>query len=215
MTGIRTILFRSTSFRRTSCRTALLPAAAASLGLLAAPAPVFAEDPAPAAAPAAASAPASTDPNAVLSGEQIEQALHHAPATTRGFTTRGLSRVGTAEHQQSVNLNVPFESNSSALTPQASAQLTQLQIALTSASLGKDRFIVAGHTDAKGSAAYNKQLSLKRAEAVRSYLVAKGIDAARLDAVGYGSERLLTPDRPDDPSNRRVEIRDLGEAPPP
>ncbi len=207
MTRIRTTLVRTARLR-----TALLPAAA-SLGLLAAPARVFAEDPAPASA--SAPAPASTDPNAVLSGEQIEQALHHPPATTRGFTTRGLSRVGTAEHQQSVNLNVPFESNSSALTPQASAQLTQLQIALTSASLGKDRFIVAGHTDAKGSAAYNKQLSLRRAEAVRSYLVAKGIDAARLDAVGYGSERLLTPDRPDDASNRRVEIRDLGEAPPP
>ena len=69
---------------------------------------------------------------------------------------------------------------------------------------------MAGHTDAKGSAVYNKQLSLKRAEAVKRYLVGKGIDAGRLDTVGYGSERLLTPDNPQDPSNRRVEIRDLG-----
>jgi outer membrane protein OmpA-like peptidoglycan-associated protein len=158
--------------------------------------------------------PPAPAPNAVLSGEQIEQALHHAPATTREFTSRGLSRRDTAEHQQSVNLNVPFDSNSSALTPQASAQLAQLEIALNSASLGKDRFIVAGHTDAKGSAPYNKQLSLRRAEAVKDYLVSKGIAAGRLDAVGYGSEHLLAPDRPEDPSNRRVEIRDLGEAHP-
>jgi outer membrane protein OmpA-like peptidoglycan-associated protein len=89
-----------------------------------------------------------------------------------------------------------------------------LQSALASASLGKDRFMVAGHTDAKGSAQYNKQLSLKRAEAVKHFLVTKGIDAGRLDTVGYGSEHLLAPDRPEDPSNRRVEIRDLGQAAP-
>jgi outer membrane protein OmpA-like peptidoglycan-associated protein len=154
------------------------------------------------------------DSSTVLSGQQIEQALQH-PAMTRGFVpSRGLTRQGTPEAQQSVNLNIPFEHNSSALQPQAAAQLQQLQSALASASLGKDRFMVAGHTDAKGSAQYNKQLSLKRAEAVKHFLVTKGIDAGRLDTVGYGSDHLLAPDRPEDPSNRRVEIRDLGQAAP-
>jgi outer membrane protein OmpA-like peptidoglycan-associated protein len=173
----------------------------ASLVFLAPPMRAHAEDPSPA-------------PNAVLSGEQIEQALHPPAATTRGFTSRGLSRRDTAAHEQSVNLNVPFDLNSSTLTPQASAQLAQLEIALNSATLSKDRFMVAGHTDAKGSAPYNKQLSQRRAEAVKSYLVSKGIDPKRLDAVGYGSEHPLALDRPEDPSNRRVEIRDLGEAHP-
>ena len=172
----------------------------ASLVFLAPPMRAHAEDPPPPA------------PNAVLSGEQIEQALHPPAATTRGFTSRGLSRRDTAAHEQSVNLNVPFDLNSSTLTPQASAQLAQLEIALNSATLSKDRFMVAGHTDAKGSAPYNKQLSQRRAEAVKSYLVSKGIDAKRLDAVGYGSEHPLALDRPEDPSNRRVEIKDLGAA---
>jgi outer membrane protein OmpA-like peptidoglycan-associated protein len=148
----------------------------------------------------------------VLSGQQIEQALQKP--TTRSFVPRGLTRRDAPEAEQSVNLNIPFEHNSSALQPQAEAQLKQLQLALTSASLGKDRFVVAGHTDAKGSAQYNKQLSLKRAEAVKRFLVVKGVAASRLQAVGYGSDRLLVPDRPEDPSNRRVEIRDLGDSPP-
>jgi outer membrane protein OmpA-like peptidoglycan-associated protein len=158
--------------------------------------------------------PPPPEPNTVLSGREIEQALHPPAATTRSFPSRGLSRRGAAEHQQSVNLNVPFDSNSSALTAQASAQLAQLEIALNSATLGKDRFMVAGHTDAKGSAPYNKQLSLRRAEAVKGSVVSRGIDAGRLDAVGYGSEHPLAPDRPEDASNRRVEIRDLGDARP-
>jgi outer membrane protein OmpA-like peptidoglycan-associated protein len=147
----------------------------------------------------------------VLSNEQIQQALQ-APPVTRGFTPRGLARRQSGDSGQSVNLNIPFEHNSSALMPQATAQLKELELALTSASLGKDRFVVAGHTDSKGSAEYNKQLSLRRAEAVKKFLIAKGMDPGRLTTVGYGSEKLLAPDRPQDPSNRRVEIRDLGPA---
>ncbi|HEY2684419.1 MAG TPA: OmpA family protein [Steroidobacteraceae bacterium] len=151
------------------------------------------------------------EPAKVLSNEEIQRALAPAPAAvTRSFTPRGLARREASQSDQSVNLNIPFEYNSSALKPQASEQLKQLKLALTSSALGSDRFIVAGHTDAKGSAQYNKQLSLKRAEAVKSFLVAKGMDAARLETVGFGSEHLLTPDKPDDASNRRVEIRDLG-----
>jgi outer membrane protein OmpA-like peptidoglycan-associated protein len=152
------------------------------------------------------------DSKAVLSNKQIEQALASPPPLTRGFTPRGLARRQASETDPSVNLNIPFELNSSALKPQASEQLKQLQVALNSDALGKDRFLVAGHTDAKGGAQYNKQLSLRRAQAVKQFLVSKGMNASRLDTVGYGSEKLLNPDHPEDSSNRRVEIRVIGAA---
>ena len=160
---------------------------------------------------ASAADPPPQPPGGVLSDEQIENALK--PAKTRGTSMRGLKRTQAAESAAAVNLNIPFEYNSSELKTEASAQLTQLKSALAKESLRNDRFLVAGHTDAKGNPQYNKQLSLKRAESVKRYLVAAGLDAGRLDTVGYGSEQPLASARPDDPANRRVEIRDLGEAP--
>ena len=154
--------------------------------------------------------PAQSAP--VLSGNEIAKALK--PGGTAVSRTRGLSRrPDSPPAPQSINLNIPFKYNSSTLQPQASVQLKQLELALTSESLRNDHFVVAGHTDAKGNARYNKQLSLRRAESVRHFLIANGVDAARLDAVGYGSEHPLTPDHPEDAANRRVEIRDLGPVP--
>jgi outer membrane protein OmpA-like peptidoglycan-associated protein len=145
--------------------------------------------------------------DAVVTDTQIEQALQ-PPAKTRGLQVRP-----KAAAPQMINLNIPFEYNSSELQSQATAQLKQLRSALTSEALHKDRFMVAGHTDGKGSAQYNKQLSMRRAEAVKRYLVDNGVAAGRLQAVGYGSEHLASPDHPEDPSNRRVEIRNLGDQP--
>jgi outer membrane protein OmpA-like peptidoglycan-associated protein len=155
--------------------------------------------------------------SAVQTREQIEQALHPQQMHTRGFGTRSFTRTDAdppepPQQPMSINLNIPFDHNSSAITRKAESQLKQLQLALTGASLGKDRFEVAGHTDAKGNPDYNKQLSYKRAEAVKQFLIANGVGADRLQTVGFGSEHLLAPDRPDDPRNRRVEIRDLGSA---
>lgn len=151
--------------------------------------------------------------DAVVSDAQIEQALQAPSVPPPAALTRGLRVQPRTETKQMIDLNIPFEFNSSELQPQATAQLRQLRSALTSQALSKDRFMVAGHTDAKGNPQYNQQLSERRAEAVRRYLVDNGVEPERLQAVGYGAEHLAQPDRPDDASNRRVEIRNLGEMP--
>ena len=64
---------------------------------------------------------------------------------------------------------------------------------------------VIGHADASGAADANLQLSLRRAESVKSYLVQKGADPQMLIAVGQGSKELKNPSEPNSAENRRVE----------
>jgi outer membrane protein OmpA-like peptidoglycan-associated protein len=67
---------------------------------------------------------------------------------------------------------------------------------------------VSGHTDNVGNAKKNKDLSLKRAQACRDYLVYKGIDGKRITAVGFGGERPVVPNDSDEnrQKNRRIEV---------
>jgi outer membrane protein OmpA-like peptidoglycan-associated protein len=70
------------------------------------------------------------------------------------------------------------------------------------------RLLIVGHTDNVGNAAYNKALSLARAEAVKAYLVKKGIAANRFIVKGYGSERPAADNNTPEgrQANRRVEM---------
>jgi OOP family OmpA-OmpF porin len=73
----------------------------------------------------------------------------------------------------------------------------------------QQKILISGHTDSVGAAAYNKQLSQRRADAVKTYLVEEaGLDADKLVTKGYGEEKPIASN--DTPSgrqeNRRVEI---------
>ncbi len=81
---------------------------------------------------------------------------------------------------------------------------------LESAGVKNFKFEVSGHTDSSGSAAHNKELSLRRADKMKRELAAKGIPEGEIVAVGMGSDRPVV--KPDDTpakkaKNRRYEVQ--------
>ena len=93
--------------------------------------------------------------------------------------------------------------------------MRELGGALIAPELKDALFAINGHTDASGSAAYNKTLSQKRADSVKTFLVSEfDIDPKRLEAVGWGEERLKNTADPKAAENRRVEIVNLTPLPP-
>mgnify|MGYP001033361901 CR=1 FL=1 len=82
------------------------------------------------------------------------------------------------------------------------------QAAATLKEWGEVKVEVAGHTDSRGADGYNMKLSQRRAEAVRSYMIDKGVAADRLTAKGYGESRPVADNGTEDGrfQNRRVEL---------
>ncbi len=79
--------------------------------------------------------------------------------------------------------------------------------ALTNPDLKGSTFVVAGHTDAVGSEAYNQDLSERRADSIKRYLVDKySIPGPDLVTVGYGKTKLKDPNNPTSEVNRRVQV---------
>lgn len=106
-----------------------------------------------------------------------------------------------------MDFEVYFPFDSAELTAQAREQLMSLGQALASPDLRPYRYLIAGHTDAVGSAAYNRLLSERRAAAVRQFLIETfPIAPERLVSVGFGHERLKLPAEPRAAINRRVEV---------
>jgi OOP family OmpA-OmpF porin len=108
---------------------------------------------------------------------------------------------------------VSFESGSARLQIGSYIELDSIaRVLLANPSL---RVEIGGHTDDSGTPADNQRLSTLRAEAVRNYLVAKGIPFQQMVARGYGSTVPRTPDTTPRGRalNRRVEIKPLPPGP--
>ena len=71
------------------------------------------------------------------------------------------------------------------------------------------RLEISGHTDSKGKADYNRDLSQRRADAVKMYFIANGIDTSRLTSLGYGMDRPIADNQTESgrSKNRRTEFR--------
>ena len=150
----------------------------------------------------------------------IESLKADAPAAGPGQTRAlrpGAAAMATAPapapakaKPASINMQINFEYNSAEIAGSSEKTMATLAKALASPQLEGRKFTVIGHTDASGSAAYNKALSDRRAAAVRRYLTENGVAASRLKAVGKGESQLLNNDDPDAAENRRVEIQATG-----
>ena len=106
------------------------------------------------------------------------------------------------------DLKINFASGSASINPSAKAQLDELGRALQFPQLSAVEVVIAGHTDAAGSAEMNQRLSERRAQAVVDYLVeGYSITPDRLAAEGWGETSLADPVRPNSGANRRVEVR--------
>lgn len=106
-----------------------------------------------------------------------------------------------------------FDFDKSVLKPEGRAKLDDLVGKIQGISL--EVIIAVGHTDSVGSDAYNQRLSVRRAEAVKAYLVSKGIEKNRVYTEGKGEKQPVADNKTAEgrAKNRRVEIEVVGTRP--
>ena len=136
--------------------------------------------------------------------------------TIRGRSTRSLSVTEREEiaaivkDKPKIDLEINFEYNSADISAKSLPSVQALGRALSNPDLKGSTFVVAGHTDAAGSEGYNQDLSERRADAIKRYLVDKhGIPAGNLVTAGYGKTQLKNKDNPLAPENRRVQVANV------
>lgn len=154
--------------------------------------------------------------------EPDENEARRPPATERGAREpetavskadlRDLEDIATVEEDERIiTLRMPgsglFADDQTALSAPAHENLDRVGDSLARVAHHRS-IVVEGHTDSEGEAAHNLSLSQKRADAVREHLVAQGIDATKIRAVGKGErEPIADNDTPEGRAqNRRIEI---------
>jgi len=103
-----------------------------------------------------------------------------------------------------------FDFDKAVLKPEGRAKLDDLVSKM--GGLNLEVIIAVGHTDAVGSDSYNQRLSIRRSEAVKSYLVGKGVEKNRVYTEGKGEKQPVADNRTSEgrAKNRRVEIEVVG-----
>ncbi len=137
--------------------------------------------------------------------DRQEEKLARIPGTT-------VERVGKDMLLVHFASDILFDVNSSTLS--GGSRSTLDQVAGVLGEFPKTAVIVQGHTDSTGSDAHNQALSERRAASVVSYLAGRGVDPARMQALGYGESQPVADNATPDGRrlNRRVNILLKGKA---
>lgn len=126
-----------------------------------------------------------------------EQDLRNAVAASDAASVRRSQDVLTATFKGEAF----FDFNSAAIKPGGYTEISRVATVLN--KYPQTRIRVAGHTDSRGSEAYNMKLSQQRADAVKNALTQRGVDPRRIETIGYGESMPISSS---DAVNRRVEI---------
>jgi len=140
----------------------------------------------------------------------VDTLRNRPPRTLTPDEREKIASIG--QKMPSIDLEVNFGFNSATIGLAAMSQVRALGQALTSHDLKGGTFLIAGHTDAKGSDTYNLGLSERRADAVKAFLSENyAIELSNLVAVGYGKTRLKNAAEPFSFENRRVQVINMAE----
>lgn len=129
--------------------------------------------------------------------DQQEAALRNVTAASHAASVTRSQNVLTATFKS----NMFFDTNSDVLKPGAYSELDRISRVLR--DYPQTRIRVEGHTDSKGSAEYNQQLSERRAQSVANALIQRGVDPMRMETIGFGESQPISSS---DADNRRVNI---------
>jgi outer membrane protein OmpA-like peptidoglycan-associated protein len=156
--------------------------------------------------------------------QDVNDKCPNEPETLNGFKDddgcpdRGKALVVISKNQIELTEMIQFKKDSDEIRGEQSFAILKIVVSVLIANPDL-RVSVEGHTDNKGSADHNRELSKKRAESVKRYLVQNGVATDRLETVGWGPDKPIAENRTQAgrEQNRRVEfiiIRPEGEEPP-
>jgi outer membrane protein OmpA-like peptidoglycan-associated protein len=150
--------------------------------------------------------PAQAEPVASEAEGKFMQSLRNR--SSRSLSTGEREQIAAiVKDKPKIDLEINFDYNSDRISTKSLPSVQALGKALGNPELKGSTFILAGHTDAAGGETYNQDLSERRADSIKRYLVEKSsLAAADLVTVGYGKSKLKDPEHPLAEINRRVQV---------
>ncbi len=155
--------------------------------------------------------------NADCDGDGVKNGEDKCPTVKGVASNNGCEGVSKQEVEQANVQFMTFAKDINFVSNKADFRLAKTQTALNEIlkimlKYPKQTYTIGGHTDSRGSAVYNQKLSEKRANAVKNWLIAHGVNAANLSATGYGETQPIATNmnKAGRAQNRRVEVKMVG-----